>query len=131
MKICFFCCSSQLDPAELLSNCRKDGDELKAIPLPCSGRIDIRYLTKAFETGADGVGVITCKTGDCRYLEGTLRAKKRAQAVDELLEEAGLGKGRTAVIQMSDGGIEQVKQEIAEFCMRIKALRGQAQNTEK
>ena len=122
LKIYLFCCSSSFDPMELLEGHREDGDELKAIPLPCSGKIDILYLTKAFETGADGVAVITCKQGECRYLEGNLRARKRAEAVDALLEETGLGKGRIVVIQMTDGGIEQVYREVADFRLRIGAL---------
>ena len=97
-------------------------DELKAIPLSCSGKMDILYLTKAFETGADGVAIITCKQGECRYLEGDLRARKRAEAVDALLEETGLGKGRITIIQMKDGGMEQVFREIDDFLVEIKAL---------
>ena len=102
-------------------------DELKAIPLPCSGKMDILYLTKAFETGADGVAIITCKQGECRYLEGDLRARKRAEAVDALLEETGLGKGRIVIIQMKDGGIEQVFREVDDFLAKIKALSGRRQ----
>ena len=100
--------------------------ELKIIPLPCSGKMDILYLTKAFETGADGVAVVMCKQGECRYLEGNLRARKRAEAIDALLEEVGLGKGRIAIIQEKDGGVEQVIREVEDFLARIKALPRQA-----
>ena len=96
--------------------------ELKAIPLPCSGKIDIPYLTKAFETGADGVAVVICKQGECRFLEGNLRARKRAEAVDALLEETGLGKGRIAVIQIKDGGMEQVMREVEDFRIKVEAF---------
>ncbi|MDD5127104.1 MAG: hydrogenase iron-sulfur subunit [Dehalococcoidales bacterium] len=119
-KIYLFCCSSSLDPEELAQDAGED--ELKVIPLPCSGKIDILYLTKAFETGADGVAVVTCKKGDCRYLEGNLRAKKRAESVDALLEETGLGTGRIIVIQLTDGGVTQVKREVADFHAKIKTL---------
>jgi coenzyme F420-reducing hydrogenase delta subunit len=100
--------------------------ELKAIPLPCSGKIDILYLTKAFETGADGVAVVMCRQGECRYLEGNLRARKRAEAVEALLEEVGLGKGRIAVIQMKDGGVEEVTREVEGFLASIRPLSGPA-----
>ena len=100
----------------------EQGDEVKVMPLPCSGKVDILYLMKAFETGADGVVIVACKQGECRYLEGNLRARKRAEAVDVLLEEIGLGKGHTAIIQMNDGGIEQVIREVDDFRTRIRAL---------
>jgi len=121
LKIHLFCCSSSFDPEELVRGYSAHEDELKAIPLPCSGKVDILYLTKAFETGADGVAVVTCKQGECRYLEGNLRARKRVEAVNALLEEIGLGKGRMVIIQMGDGGIEQVMREVEDFRIRIKA----------
>ena len=104
----------------------RGGDELKTIALPCSGKIDILYLTKAFETGADGVAVLTCLQGECRYLEGNLRARKRVESIDALLDEIGLGKGRTVVIQLGDGKIQQAISELEKFWARIKALPGQA-----
>lgn len=96
--------------------------EVKAIPVPCSGKVDILYLTKAFETGADGVAIVICKQGECQYLEGNLRARRRAEAIDALLEEIGLGKGRMVIIQMNDDGIEQVIREVEDFSNKIKAL---------
>jgi len=122
LKIHLFCCSTSIDPDELVRRFNHHGDELKAIPLPCSGKLDILYLTKAFETGADGVAVVTCKPGECQYLEGNLRAKRRVEAVDTLLDEIGLGKGRMAIIQMNDRGIEHVLKEVEEFRSRIKAV---------
>jgi coenzyme F420-reducing hydrogenase delta subunit len=126
IKIKLFCCSTSFEPAELTQDNNGHGDEMKVIPLPCSGKIDILYLTKAFETGADGVAVITCKKGDCQFLEGNLRAEKRVEAVDMLLEEIGLGKGRMVIMQMGDGGIEQLRQEVEDFRRRIKASPRQA-----
>ena len=64
--------------------------------------------------------VITCKKGECRYLEGNLRAQKRAEAVDALLQEIGMGKGRMAVIQLKEGGTEQLIGEIEDFLDEIK-----------
>ena len=65
--------------------------------------------------------VITCKKGECQFLEGNLRAEKRVEAVDALLEEIGLGKGRMAMMQMGDGGIERIRKEVEDFRRRIKA----------
>ena len=99
-----------------------DNDELKTISLPCSGKIDVLYLIKAFETGADGVVVVTCRKGECRYLEGNLRARKRAEAVDALLEEIGLSRGHMAVIQLKEGGTNQLIREIEDFRAVIREL---------
>ena len=58
--------------------------------VPCSGRIDPRYLLKAFEAGARAVCILACPRGHCKSMEGNLRAVARVQAVQELLSEAGL-----------------------------------------
>ncbi|MBI2857847.1 MAG: hydrogenase iron-sulfur subunit [Chloroflexi bacterium] len=123
LKIYLFCCLSTFDPDEL----RDNGDEFKTVPLPCSGKIDILYLTKAFETGADGVAVVMCKEGECQYLEGNLRARKRVEAVDALMEEAGLGRGRAVVIQLDEEGTEKAIRELRDFRSRIRALSGKNQ----
>jgi F420-non-reducing hydrogenase iron-sulfur subunit len=125
-KIYLFYCANNLDATELIRSYVRGADELKTIALPCSGKIDILYLTKAFETGADGVAVLTCLQGECRYLEGNLRARKRVESIDALLDEIGLGKGRTVVIQLGDGKIQQAISELEKFRTRVKALPEQA-----
>lgn len=124
LKIYFFYCSNSLDAGEL-SRCRDELKDynLKVIGLPCSGKIDIPYLVKAFETGADGIVIVTCELGQCRHLEGNMRAEKRAEAVDKLLEEVGAGAGRIAVIHIKEGQIEQTVEKIKNFCSRINKLK--------
>ncbi len=119
LKLYIFYCSNSLDTESLL----QIGDnEVKAINLPCSGKVDVLYMMKAFETGADGVVVVTCRKDECRFLEGNLRAQKRADSVDELLQETGLGKGRIAVIQLKDGGTKQLIEEIGNFCAEVREM---------
>jgi len=107
---------------ELTRGINQQDIELKMISLPCSGKLDILYLTKAFDTGADGAAVVMCQKGDCQYLEGNLRARRRADAVETLLEEAGLGTGRITVIQPIDEDISQAIHEINTFCSSIKKI---------
>jgi coenzyme F420-reducing hydrogenase delta subunit len=121
-KIYLFHCATSYDQEVLLRSYTPQTGEIKIVSLPCSGKLDILYLTKAFDTGADGVAIMMCKDGDCRYLEGNLRAKKRTEAIDELLEEAGLGKGRIKVIQMDDGGITGAIEKLEAFRLQIEAM---------
>jgi coenzyme F420-reducing hydrogenase delta subunit len=121
-KIHLFCCATSYDQAEIARGIGRQGIEAKVILIPCSGKLDILYLTKAFETGADGAAVMICKEGECRYLEGNMRAKKRVAAVEKLLEETGLGADRLAVIQMDEGGVAKAIRELADFCRHIKEI---------
>jgi F420-non-reducing hydrogenase iron-sulfur subunit len=123
LKMYVFYCSNSIEPEQMASGVSKlDGVEVKTISLPCSGKIDIPYLVKAFETGADGAVIVTCKQNECKHLEGNLRANKRAEAVESLLEEIGMTKGRMSVIMLKDGGIEQAFAEIKSFVERVKKL---------
>jgi coenzyme F420-reducing hydrogenase delta subunit len=121
--IYLFHCSNSLDTEVLrrsLGESEKD-NTFKTISLPCSGKLELIYLLKAFESGADGVVLITCKHGECKYLEGNLRAQKRTEAVRTLLEEIGLDKGRMKLIQQQDGGVKTVIEDIERFIERIKS----------
>ena len=93
-----------------------------AISLPCSGKVDIQYLVKAFETGADGVVVLTCEMGECRHLEGNKRAKKRAQAVDSLLDEIGMGTGRIVILEVKQEEHEKTMSLIRKFFETVRLI---------
>ena len=123
MKTYVFYCSNHLDAAQFADFAREcPGDILKPISLPCSGKVDIPYLTKAFETGADGVVLVTCQKNGCRHIEGNRRAGKRAAAVESLLEEIGMGAGRVAVIECAENGAGQVLSEIRQFMERVRNM---------
>jgi coenzyme F420-reducing hydrogenase delta subunit len=94
-------------------------DGLKMLSLPCSGKMTIPYLLKAFETGGDGVVVCSCPTTECRNLEGNLRASKRAGAVDELMEEVGLGAGRVLMVAKMQGDLAKVIDAIESLRARL------------
>ena len=123
LKTYVFYCSNNLDADQFTGLCRGlKGDTVKTISLPCSGKADIPYLIKAFETGADGVVIVTCKKNECRHFEGNLRAHKRAEAVESLLEEIGMGAGRMAVVECAERGVGQVLGEIKQFINRVRKL---------
>ena len=123
MKTFVFYCSNNLAADKFESLCRGlEGDTIKTIGLPCSGKVDVPYLIKAFETGADGVAIVTCPKNECRHFEGNLRAHKRAEAVESLLEEIGMAAGRMAVFECGKLGAGQVMGEIKQFIERVRNL---------
>ncbi len=120
-QICMFFCSNCLDREEVVGYCTQLGvDKRMAISLPCSGKVNIPYLVKAFETGADGAVVLTCEMDECRHLEGNRRAKKRVQAVDSLLDEIGMGTGRIAIFEVKEGGHERTMALLRDFCEKVR-----------
>src|SRR5512136_2175333 len=114
----FYCANSMTDTELQGLQTRVDSDGLRTLSLPCSGKATIPYLLKAFEKGTDGVVLCTCPESQCKHLEGNLRASKRAEAVDGLLDEIGFGKGRVLVVTKEQGrnekligGIQQLRAE--------------------
>ena len=63
--------------------------EIKIILMPCTGRVDILHLLKAFEAGADAVFVAGCLEGECHYLRGNIQAKKRVNKVKQDFAQMG------------------------------------------
>ena len=100
----------------------EEGDEYKIISLPCSGKADLLYILKAFETGADGLALVTCPKNECHYLEGNLRATKRAEQANALLDEIGLGCNRVTVLPINGNGTEEIVAKLKAFCEKIRDM---------
>lgn len=95
---------------------------VKIVKLPCSGRVDVVHLLKAFEDGADGVYVAGCLEGDCHYQVGNLRAKKRVAYVRDLLDKIGIGGERVAMYNLSAGQGPRFAEIAREMSEKIKQL---------
>jgi coenzyme F420-reducing hydrogenase delta subunit len=137
IQINIFYCSHHLE-ARHFKRCGPGPESvaLKAISLPCSGKVDLPYLIKAFETGADGVALVTCKQHECRHIEGNLRARKRAEGVAGLLREIGWQAERMGVFECAEQGAERVIGEIQQFMEKVRGLsapgaRGEANNLQE
>lgn len=123
LKLYTFYCSNCFEGDELdrLFG-EEEGDEHQIISLPCSGKVDLLYLLKAFETGADGLALVTCPKNECHHLEGNLRATKRAEQANSLLEESGMGGNRVTVLPMNENGIEDIVVKLKVFREKIRCM---------
>lgn len=123
IKLSIFYCSNCFDGTEFERIAREaEGVQYTLISLPCSGKADLLYLLKAFEMGADGLALVTCPKNECHYLEGNLRAPKRAEEANHLLEETGMGNGRVIVLPMNDQGIGEIMAKLSVFREKICSL---------
>jgi coenzyme F420-reducing hydrogenase delta subunit len=74
---------------------------VKFVRLPCTGKIDIRYILEAFEQGADGVYVVACPIGNCHHVRGNERGRARVLRARRLLDDIGLDGQRLDMYFMS------------------------------
>ena len=74
---------------------------VKIIRVPCTGKVDVLHMLRAFEKGADGVYVVGCREGDCHYNAGNFRARKRVEQVKTVLNTIGIGGERVRMCNLS------------------------------
>jgi len=91
------------------------------VRFPCSGRISKALLFKPFEMGADGVVVLGCKSGACRYGTGTVTAEQNVEDTRGILDLLGLGKDRLRLVTFMPEDSERLLQFLIDFCDEIKA----------
>jgi coenzyme F420-reducing hydrogenase delta subunit len=102
---------------------------VKLIRVPCTGRVDDVHLLRAFEEGMDGVFVAGCLEGECHYLRGNLRAKKRVGHVKGILTALGINPERLQMYNLSaamGGRFVEIAQEMTE---KVKTLGPSPVNT--
>jgi F420-non-reducing hydrogenase iron-sulfur subunit len=67
---------------------------VRIVRMMCSGMVDPKYVLKAFLEGADGVFIGGCWPGDCHYINGNLKARRRVALLHEVLERYDISKER-------------------------------------
>lgn len=95
---------------------------VRVIQLPCSGRVDIIHLLRAFEDGADGVYVAGCMEGDCHFLTGNLKARRKVEYVKTVLAELGMEPERIEMFNMSSAEGPRFAEVAREFTQTIREL---------
>jgi coenzyme F420-reducing hydrogenase delta subunit/ferredoxin len=95
---------------------------VRTLMLPCTGRIDVSFVLRAFLDGADGVIVSGCHPGDCHYTAGNFRARRRWTLFRDLLNVIGFDLNRFELAWISAAeGAKWVK-TIQAFTDKIKAM---------
>lgn len=95
---------------------------IKIIKVPCTGRVDVLTLLKAFESGVDGVYVAGCMEGECHFLKGNLRARKRVNYTKTLLQEVGIEPERVEMYNLSAAQGQRFAAIANEMAEKIRAL---------
>jgi len=78
---------------------------VRIIRVPCSGRVNPRFVLRAFQRGADGVLISGCHPGDCHYSTGNYYARRRLMLFKRYLEYLGIDprRFRTHWVSASEG----------------------------
>ncbi len=67
---------------------------VRLIRMMCTGMVDPKYVIKALLEGADAVLISGCHPGDCHYINGNFKARRRVKLLKEILPRFGLDERR-------------------------------------
>ncbi len=95
---------------------------IKIIRVPCTGKVDILHVLRAFEKGADGVYAVGCMEGDCHYNSGNFRARKRIEQAQSLLEAIGIGGERAQMFNLASSEGPRFAEIAVEMVDKIRGL---------
>jgi len=95
---------------------------VKIICLPCTGKVDLIHILRAFEKGADGVYVAGCLEGACQFGNGNISARKRVEQAKNILEKVGIGGERVQMYNLSSSEAPRFVEIAKEMTEKITAM---------
>lgn len=100
----------------------KYATNVRIVRMPCTGKTDIRVLLEAFLGGADGVIVVGCEEGDCHFLKGNIKAKKRVARAKTFVKAAGLDPERLEMHHVEASQGQRFARLVDDFTQKIREL---------
>ena len=95
---------------------------IRIVRVPCTGKVDVIHILRAFEKGADGACVIGCLEGECHFNSGNLMARRRVEQAQKILDTIGLGGQRARMYNLSSSEGARFAQYATEFTQEIKEM---------
>jgi coenzyme F420-reducing hydrogenase delta subunit len=81
---------------------------IRTIMMPCSSKIEVSYILRILESGADAVEIVVCPQKSCKFLVGSLRAERRVEYICDLLEKIGYAPERVGISRKLSQSPEQL-----------------------
>jgi F420-non-reducing hydrogenase iron-sulfur subunit len=80
---------------------------VRVIRVMCTGRIAPSFVLEAFSLGADGVLISGCHIGDCHYMAGNFKARRRMALTRKVIEQFGIDPRRLKMtfVSASEGAL--------------------------
>ena len=95
---------------------------VRIIRVMCSGSVDSVYILRALLEGADGVFVGGCHPGDCHYLDGNYKARRRMVLLRDILDTLGLEQDRVWIRWISASEGQQFAETMKAMTEAIRKL---------
>lgn len=119
----FFCNWCTSAAADLAGTSRMQYPaNVRPIRVMCSGSVDSSYVIQALISGADGVMIGGCHPGDCHYISGNYKARRRMIILKTIFNTLGLEPDRLYVEWISASEGKKFVEKITEFTENIRKI---------
>jgi len=95
---------------------------LRLVRMMCTGMVDPKYVVKSLLSGADGVLVSGCHPGDCHYINGNYKARRRVKLLNEILPQFGIEKERVKLTWVGASEGNEFAATVNSFINEIREL---------
>ena len=95
---------------------------LRLVRMMCTGMVDPKYIVKSLLSGADGVLVSGCPPGDCQYINGNYKARRRVKLLNEILPQFGMEKERVKLTWVGASEGNEFAATVNSFINEIREL---------
>ena len=117
----FFCnwCTSAAADLAGTSRMRYPAN-VRPIRVMCSGSVDPSYIIRALLSGADGVMVGGCHPGDCHYISGNYKARRRITILKSIFKTLDLQPERLYLEWISASEGKKFVVKVTEFTENVR-----------
>jgi len=117
----FFCNWCTATAADLAGTMRLQYPaNIRPIRVMCSGSVDPVYVLRAYLSGADGIIIGGCTPGDCHYISGNFKARRRMHILKTIMDTLGLEEDRIRVKWISAAEGKKFAEVMTEFTEDIR-----------
>lgn len=95
---------------------------VRPIRVMCSGSVDPSYVIRALLSGADAVMVGGCHPGDCHYISGNYKARRRIAVLRSIFDTLGLEPDRIYLEWISASESKKFVETIKEYTEKIRKM---------
>jgi len=86
----------------------------------CSGAVDSVYILRALLEGADGILIGGCHPGDCHYVSGNYKTRRRMVLFSSIMRSLGLDEGRVLLRWISAAEGKKFADTVTEFTEQLR-----------
>ena len=95
---------------------------IRIVRVMCSGSVDSIYVLRALFEGADAVLVTGCHPGDCHYVDGNYKARRKFVLLKSILGTLGLEEERVRLRWISASEGQKFADTVGEVLEETKEL---------